>query len=125
MSLVLEAERQSFDNPAFRSPSLILVSSGTILNGSKVSRKVRLACHHMSSKALTSFEVPIILKGIQTWEDTLMAIEAGVQGVVLSNHGGRQLDMARSGLEILGEVVGELKKRNLWPAPNGFQLKFC
>ena len=65
--------------------------------------------------------VPIILKGVQSWEDTILAIEAGVQGVVLSNHGGRQLDMARSGLEILVEVVDELKKRGLWPNPN-FQL---
>ena len=62
--------------------------------------------------------VPIILKGVQSWEDTILAIEAGVQGVVLSNHGGRQLDMARSGLEILVEVVDELKKRGLWPNPN-------
>lgn len=34
--------------------------------------------------------------------------------VVLSNHGGRQLDFARSGIEILVEVVDELKKRNLF-----------
>lgn len=66
--------------------------------------------------------MPIILKGVATWEDAVMAIEAGVQGVVLSNHGGRQLDMARSGLEILAEVVEELKKRNLWPPPNNFQI---
>ena len=62
--------------------------------------------------------MPIILKGVATWEDTVLAIEAGVQGVVLSNHGGRQLDMARSGLEILVEVIAELKKRKLWPNPN-------
>ncbi|THH06540.1 hypothetical protein EW145_g4020 [Phellinidium pouzarii] len=66
-------------------------------------------------------KMPIILKGIATWEDAVLAVEAGVQGVVLSNHGGRQLDMARSGLEILVEVIGELKKRGLWPNPN-FQL---
>lgn len=62
--------------------------------------------------------MPIILKGVGTWEDTVLAMEAGVQGVVLSNHGGRQLDMARSGLEILVEVVDELTKRKLWPNPN-------
>ncbi|KAI5119167.1 hypothetical protein M0805_008650 [Coniferiporia weirii] len=63
-------------------------------------------------------KMPIILKGVATWEDALLAVEAGVQGVVLSNHGGRQLDMARSGLEILVEVVDEFKKRGLWPNPN-------
>lgn len=62
--------------------------------------------------------MPIILKGIQTWEDAVLAVEAGVQGVVLSNHGGRQMDMAKSGLEILVEVIPELTKRGLWPNPN-------
>ena len=36
--------------------------------------------------------VPIILKGISTAEDAILAYEAGVQGIVLSNHGGRQLE---------------------------------
>ncbi|KAI5121107.1 hypothetical protein M0805_001964 [Coniferiporia weirii] len=63
-------------------------------------------------------KMPIILKGVATWEDALLAVEAGVQGVVLSNHSGRQLDIARSGLEILVEVVDEFKKRGLWPNPN-------
>jgi L-lactate dehydrogenase (cytochrome) len=34
----------------------------------------------------------------------VLAAEAGLEGVVLSNHGGRQLDFARSGIEILVEV---------------------
>ena len=72
----------------------------------------------VETRKLTVRVVPIILTGVATWEDTVLAIEAGVQGVVLSNHGGRQLDMARSGLEILVEVVAELKKRKLWPNPN-------
>lgn len=46
----------------------------------------------------------------------MKAAEMGLQGVVLSNHGGRQLDFARSGIEILIEVVDELKKRNLYNA---------
>jgi len=63
-------------------------------------------------KSITS--MPLILKGVQCWEDAVMAAEAGLAGIVLSNHGGRQLDFARSGIEILVEVVHELKKRNLW-----------
>lgn len=58
--------------------------------------------------------MPIVLKGVQTWEDAVLAAEAGLNGVVLSNHGGRQLDYARSGIEILEEVVNALKARNLW-----------
>ncbi|GAA94888.1 uncharacterized protein L969DRAFT_86189 [Mixia osmundae IAM 14324] len=57
--------------------------------------------------------MPLVLKGVQTWEDAVLAAEAGLAGVVLSNHGGRQLDFARSGIEVLEEVMTELRKRNL------------
>lgn len=55
--------------------------------------------------------VPIILKGVQTAEDALKAVEYGVQGIVCSNHGGRQLDFARSGIEVLAEVMEALKAK--------------
>jgi len=53
--------------------------------------------------------MPIILKGIQTGEDAILAFKHGVAGIVVSNHGGRQLDTARSGIEILPEVMDALK----------------
>ena len=49
---------------------------------------------------------------MQRVEDVIRAIEVGVQGVVLSNHGGRQLDFARSGIEVLAEVMPVLRERN-------------
>ncbi|KAJ5594696.1 FMN-dependent dehydrogenase [Penicillium hispanicum] len=55
--------------------------------------------------------MPIILKGVQCVEDVLHAVEAGVDGVVLSNHGGRQLETARSGIEVLAEVMPALRER--------------
>lgn len=55
--------------------------------------------------------MPIVLKGVQRVEDVIRAIESGVQGVVLSNHGGRQLDFARSGIEVLAEVMPVLRER--------------
>lgn len=58
-------------------------------------------------------KMPIVLKGIQRVEDVLKAIEIGVQGVVLSNHGGRQLEFARSGIEVLAEVMPVLRERGL------------
>ncbi|KAI9732623.1 MAG: Cytochrome b2, mitochondrial precursor [Cirrosporium novae-zelandiae] len=57
--------------------------------------------------------MPIILKGVQRVEDVLRAIDAGVQGVVLSNHGGRQLDFAPSAVEVLAEVMPVLRARGL------------
>ncbi|EMD33160.1 hypothetical protein CERSUDRAFT_118222 [Gelatoporia subvermispora B] len=68
-------------------------------------------------------KMPLILKGVQCWEDALEAYDRGLAGVVLSNHGGRQLDFARSGLEILYEVVRELGARRGLSFPNEkFQL---
>ncbi|MEV4139455.1 alpha-hydroxy acid oxidase [Dactylosporangium sp. NPDC049742] len=49
--------------------------------------------------------LPIVLKGILTAEDAALAVEHGADGVVVSNHGGRQLDGAVSSLEALPEVV--------------------
>ncbi|KAA1470388.1 hypothetical protein DENSPDRAFT_836162 [Dentipellis sp. KUC8613] len=67
--------------------------------------------------------MPLILKGVQTWEDALEAYDLGLAGVVLSNHGGRQLDFARSGIEVLVEVTEKLKeKRNLSFPNEKFQL---
>ena len=37
-------------------------------------------------------KLPIVVKGIMTPEDAVTAIEHGIQGIVVSNHGGRQLD---------------------------------
>lgn len=62
---------------------------------------------------LSTTKMPIILKGVQRVEDVLKAIEMGVQGVVLSNHGGRQLDFARSGVEVLAEVMPVLREAGL------------
>lgn len=58
-------------------------------------------------------KMPILLKGVQRVEDVIQAIGYGVQGVVLSNHGGRQLDFARSGVEVLAEVMPELRRLGL------------
>ncbi|KAK7054135.1 FMN-dependent dehydrogenase-domain-containing protein [Favolaschia claudopus] len=63
-------------------------------------------------------KMPLILKGVQCWEDALEAYDFGVAGVVLSNHGGRQLDFARSGIEILVEVVTKLKEKRGLTFPN-------
>lgn len=58
-------------------------------------------------------KMPILLKGVQRVEDVIRAVAAGVDGVVLSNHGGRQLDTSRSGIEILAETMPELRRLGL------------
>lgn len=58
-------------------------------------------------------KLPLVIKGIQTKEDALKAAEIGVNGIVLSNHGGRQLDCSRAPIEILAEVMPALKEKGV------------
>ncbi len=46
----------------------------------------------------------LLVKGLQSWEDAVIAADIGLQGVVLSNHGGRYLDSAPAPLEVVPEV---------------------
>ncbi|KAI1097555.1 FMN-dependent alpha-hydroxy acid dehydrogenase [Jackrogersella minutella] len=52
----------------------------------------------------TLTDLPIVLKGIQTVEDAQLAVTHGVPAIYLSNHGGRQIDGARSPLEVAVEI---------------------
>ena len=54
---------------------------------------------------------PIVVKGVQSTEDARRAVEVGLAGVVVSNHGGRQLDGAPATLRILPEVVAAVDGR--------------
>jgi lactate 2-monooxygenase len=53
-------------------------------------------------------ELPIVLKGILHPEDAKLAVEHGAQGVLVSNHGGRQVDGAIGALDALPEVVASV-----------------
>jgi lactate 2-monooxygenase len=47
----------------------------------------------------------IVLKGIRTIEDTNLAVEHGMDGIIIDNHGGRQYDSAVGSLDMLLEIV--------------------
>jgi isopentenyl diphosphate isomerase/L-lactate dehydrogenase-like FMN-dependent dehydrogenase len=51
------------------------------------------------------FDLPVLVKGLITGEDAALAIERGAAGVVVSNHGGRQLDNTPATIDALPEVV--------------------
>ena len=55
--------------------------------------------------------LPLVLKGIQTAEDAELACVHGVDAIVVSNHGGRQLDAVAPTAELLPEVVGAVAGR--------------
>ncbi|HTW39933.1 MAG TPA: alpha-hydroxy acid oxidase [Thermoplasmata archaeon] len=52
--------------------------------------------------------LPVLVKGVLTREDARAAVDHGAAGVIVSNHGGRQLDAAPAALDALPEVVGEV-----------------
>jgi 4-hydroxymandelate oxidase len=60
---------------------------------------------------LASFGLPLVLKGVLTREDARLAAGHGVSAVIVSNHGGRQLDGVAASAEALPEVVDAVAAR--------------
>jgi isopentenyl diphosphate isomerase/L-lactate dehydrogenase-like FMN-dependent dehydrogenase len=56
-------------------------------------------------------ELPVLVKGVLTSEDAALAVEHGAAGVVVSNHGGRQLDRVLASADALPEVVDAVEGR--------------
>ncbi|HYO51310.1 alpha-hydroxy acid oxidase [Archangium sp.] len=54
---------------------------------------------------------PLLLKGISCAADARLAVEHGVEGVIVSNHGGRQLDFLPSAIDLLPEIVDAVEGR--------------
>lgn len=57
------------------------------------------------------FDIPLILKGIGCVEDAALALEHGVEGIYVTNHGGRALDTGRGSADVLPEIVAEVNGR--------------
>src|SRR5450631_3214588 len=75
----------------------------TFISGRSLPEPAMITWEHVSwLRSMTS--LPIILKGILTPEDALLALEYGADGIVVSNHGGRQLDGAIASIEALPHI---------------------
>jgi 4-hydroxymandelate oxidase len=55
--------------------------------------------------------LPIVLKGILTAEDAVIAVDHGVDGIVVSNHGARQLDRVAAGIDALPAIAAAVDGR--------------
>jgi 4-hydroxymandelate oxidase len=55
--------------------------------------------------------LPVVVKGILTGEDARLAMDSGVSGIIVSNHGGRQLDGATASIDALPEVIDAVAGR--------------
>jgi len=63
----------------------------------------------------------LLVKGVLTVADARRALEAGCEGIVLSNHGGRQLDHCVAPIEVLGEIAATLGSRLTLVIDSGFR----
>jgi len=60
-------------------------------------------------RSITS--LPVLLKGVMHPEDARLAVENGASGIVVSNHGGRQLDTAPATIEVLPAIAAQVDSR--------------
>lgn len=95
-----ETARLGFSFP----PSLPLVNSGTAMF------KSSLSWEDVDFIKETT-ELPLILKGVLTPDVAEKAIKKGVNGIQVSNHGGRQLDGVQAAIDALPAVAGAVKGR--------------
>ncbi|MCX7679703.1 MAG: alpha-hydroxy-acid oxidizing protein [Spirochaetes bacterium] len=58
---------------------------------------------------IASTEIPFILKGIMNPRDAVLAVEAGAHAIIVSNHGGRVLDEMAGSMDVLEDIVREVK----------------
>ena len=65
-------------------------------------------------------DIPLLIKGIMTAEDAAIACDLGVEGVWVSNHGGRQLDHAQGSTAVLPEIVAAVDGRAAVVVDGGF-----
>lgn len=69
----------------------------------------------------TIVRVPLVAKGLLTAEDAVLAVEHGLDAIIVSNHGGRTLDYTPSSLEVLPEIVDAVAGRVPVLVDSGFR----
>lgn len=105
---MLKTKRRGFGN--------ILGSVDTVFDPASliawVSEQFDLKLNWMDIEWVKSYwDGPLIIKGIMEVEDALNAVEAGVDAIIVSNHGGRQLDGAPPTITVLSDIVAAVDGR--------------
>jgi 4-hydroxymandelate oxidase len=57
-------------------------------------------------------KLPVLVKGVLRGDDAIKAVAAGAKGIIVSNHGGRQLDTTISTIEALPGIIAAIEKAN-------------
>jgi len=66
-------------------------------------------------------KMKILAKGILAWEDAVLAVDAGLDGIIVSNHGARSEDSGRSTIDALPEIVEAVQGRIPILVDSGFR----
>jgi 4-hydroxymandelate oxidase len=94
-------------------------------SGLDVTHATRLSPHDWTwdyvKRLKDHVQIPLVLKGIVTREDAEAALEHGVNGLIVSNHGGRAEDSGRGSIECLAEVVAAVNGRVPVIVDSGFR----
>ncbi|KAH8803715.1 FMN-dependent dehydrogenase [Xylogone sp. PMI_703] len=102
-----------FSDPVFRSKFADISNGDTPENDPIAASRFWISQvfsgHHRGWEDLASlrsgWDGPIVLKGVLSIEDAKLALKYGMDGIIVSNHGGRQLDGCVTSLEMLPEIV--------------------
>jgi len=93
---------------------------GIDLNGLKNTQSSAMTWDFIK-KLRDTTKMKIVLKGILAYEDAALAAEAGVDGIIVSNHGGRSEDSGRATIDALPEIVEAVKGRMPILVDSGFR----
>ena len=105
--------RTGFELPAdCRTPAIDAAAGRRGLTVREVFELIDPALTWSDFEALVAeYELPILVKGVMTAADAELAVEHGAAGVVVSNHGGRQLDAVPASIDVLPDVVDAVAGR--------------
>ncbi|KAJ6638907.1 2-Hydroxyacid oxidase 2 [Pseudolycoriella hygida] len=87
-------------------------------DGNRQQFKYHYATWAQLQEIINSTKLPVIVKGVLTPHDAALAYANGAKGIIVSNHGGRQIDGAISSLEALSDIVAN------FPPRKGFEIYF-
>jgi glycolate oxidase len=109
-ALCLTADTQTYSRRERDILKRFVPPSGSQAGTSDFSHQARMTWETVAHLK-ENFDIPLVIKGVGVGADAARCVEAGVDVVYVSNHGGRQLDHTRACIDVLPEVVDAVAGR--------------